>query len=205
MASQETRFAVFGDSYVRRQGAFTRERLPYNVRFFGKGGMELLRIPTEEWNRLLNYKPDVVLLHLGGNDVRDPPVDPKKPRGENIYVGANNQARVLFDAMNRRIKELTRLGIKVMVGQVLDRADWALRGVGKETFDLVRKGLNRRLRDLLGHNFIFFRVHLWDRSGKKIVNYHYSQKDGVHLSERGMTCYEKVLKKEFARPSFHKV
>ena len=186
----ETRFAVFGDSYVKREWAFCKHRLPYNVRFFGRGGMELLRIPSEDWKRLMDYKPDVVLLHLGGNDIYEAP--------KTKY----SQAKVLFDEMVRRIRALEKAGVKVLVGQVLDRADFALRGVSPEVFGVVRKGLNRRLRDLLKHNFVFFRVHLWSRSGD--LNYHYDQRDGVHLSEAGMACYEKVLKKEFGRPSYHR-
>ena len=78
----------------------------------------MLHIPTDKWKRMLSYKPDVVLLHLGGNDIHDPPVYPKRSRGENVdYVGEDNQASVLFDAMNRRINELTRLGILTRCGE----------------------------------------------------------------------------------------
>ena len=81
------------------------------------------------------------------------------------------------------------------MGQVLDRADFALRGVSPVVFGQESKGLNRRLRDLLKHNFVFFWVHLWSRSGDQ--NFHYDQRDGVHLPEAGMACYKRVLRKEF--------
>ena len=92
----------------------------------------------------MDYKPDVVLLHLGGNDIYEAP--------KTKY----SQAKVLFDEMVRRIRALEKAGAKVLVGQVLDRADFALRGVSPKVFGEVRKGLNRRLRDLLKHNFVFF-------------------------------------------------
>ena len=175
---------------MKREGAFCKDRLPYNVKFFGKGGMDLLNIPSADWKKLLDYKPDVVLLHLGGNDIHEAP--------KTEY----SQAKVLFDEMVRRIKALEEAGAKVLVGQALDRADFALRGVSPEVFGKVGKGLNRRLRDLLKHNFVFFGVHLWSRSSD--LYYHYDERDGVHLSEAGMACYEKVLKKEFGRPSYHR-
>ena len=78
---------------------------------------------------------------------------------------------------------------------MFDRADFVLRGFSPEVFGKVRKGLNRRLRDLLKHNFVFFRVHLWSRSGD--LNFHYDQRDVLHLWEAGMACYERVLRKMF--------
>ena len=70
------------------------------------GGMELLRIPSEDWKRLMDYKPDVVLLHLGGNDIYEAP--------KTKY----SQAKVLFDEMVRRIRALEKAGVKVLVGQI---------------------------------------------------------------------------------------
>ena len=131
-------------SDMKREGVFCKNRLPYNVRFFGEGEVELLNIPSTEWNRLLDYNPDVLLLHLGGNDIYEAP--------KTEY----SQAKVLYDEMVQRIKALEKADAEVLVGQVLDRADFALQGVSPEVFGKVPKGLNRRLMDLLKHIFFVF-------------------------------------------------
>ena len=71
------KFAVFGDSYVSRQGRFGAAfQFPDHstVRFFGRGGMCALDIPDDLWEEMLVYRPNICILHLGGNDI-NPSID----------------------------------------------------------------------------------------------------------------------------------
>ena len=58
------KFAVFGDSYVSRKGRFGLQMHfcdGSNVKYFGRGGMSVGDVPTELWDRLLRYRPNVCL------------------------------------------------------------------------------------------------------------------------------------------------
>ena len=171
------RFAVFGDSYVQRQGEFSQ--LPFEIKFIGEEDMNLLDVPSDKWDELIEYQPDLVLLHLGGNDIIE------LPRG-------TNQVTPLFNQMGVLVQKLRAIGARALVGEILPRTEFGLRDVSLKTFDTVRKGLNRRIRSQLKHDYIFFRVRLTARDGD--LHYHYD-KDGVHLSPSGMTNYDKALRK----------
>ena len=70
----------------------------------------------------------------------------------------------------------------MVVGEVLPRAEGSLRNVSLETFDRVRKALNRKLRRAVKENFLFFRVCQWYPLGPDGgLHYHYDG-DGVYLS-----------------------
>ena len=175
------RFAVFGDSYVKRQGDFC-SRLPFQLKFFGDEDLNLLEVPGSYlWDELTEYRPDVVLLHLGGNDI--------------IEMPGTDQVNPLFKQMMALVKELRGMGAHVLVGEILPRAEFGLRAVSLKTFDKIRNGLNRKLRLALKHRFIFFRVHLRARDGS--LHYHYDASDGVHLSPSGMRNYDKILRRQF--------
>ena len=63
-------FAVYWDSYVKQQkeqgGHFS---ILGEVGFFGRGGMRVEAYDEQLWCQMLDLRPSVVLLHLGGNDV----------------------------------------------------------------------------------------------------------------------------------------
>ena len=68
------KFAVFGNSYVSWKGRFGLQMHfcdGSNVRYFGRCGMRVGDMSTNLWDRLLQYRPNVCLLHLGGNDITD--------------------------------------------------------------------------------------------------------------------------------------
>ena len=39
------------------------------MRFFGRGGMQFLHVPNDEWRQMMIFSPDPVILHLDGNDL----------------------------------------------------------------------------------------------------------------------------------------
>ena len=107
------RFAVFGDSYVRRQERFDAAfQFPDHstVRFFGRGGMSALSIPDDLWEKMLAYWPNICILHLGGNDI-NPSIDVPK----------------VFDTVIERVNTLREWGIHVVIGEILPQAECALR------------------------------------------------------------------------------
>ena len=177
------RFAVFGDSYVSRQGRFGMQMHfgdGSKVKYFGLGGMRAGDVDAELWKKLIRYRPNVCLLHLGGNDITRTCV-----------------VKDLFKKVWDLVTKLQELGCHVVVGEVLPRAEGSLRGVSLDIFERVRTALNRKLRRVLKENFLFFRVCHWYPLGPDGgLHYHYDR-DGVHLSKSGMRQYHDTLQTEF--------
>ena len=54
-------------------GKFTGGRSEVsNCRFFGVSGMSTRRKFHDKFNEMKHYRPDVVFMNLGGNDITDP-------------------------------------------------------------------------------------------------------------------------------------
>ena len=68
--STMTKLAIFGDSYKTHLEDYTAGRM--NVersRFFGVSGMSTTRKFKFMFKELKKYRPDVVLMNLGGNNI----------------------------------------------------------------------------------------------------------------------------------------
>ena len=64
--------SVFGDSYVSRLEKYCEGnlRVPGIIHFFGKGGLRACKLNNvPQYFNLLRLKSDVVVVHLGGNDI----------------------------------------------------------------------------------------------------------------------------------------
>ena len=133
-----------------------------------------------EWAELKWYRPDVVVLHLGGNYITE---------------SLEDQVEPLCREMLSCRRELRDIRARVLMGEVLPWATFGLRGLSLMTFDKIRNGLNRKLRLVLKHDCLFMRVQLRARNGD--LHYHHNERDWVHLSPAGMRCYERVLKHKF--------
>ena len=67
-----TKFTIFGDSYVAHLGKFTGGRSEFfNCRFFGVSGMSTRTKFQDKFNEMKHYRPDVVFMNLGGNDITE--------------------------------------------------------------------------------------------------------------------------------------
>ena len=67
-----TKFAIFGDSYVTHLEKFTGGRSKVsNCRFFGVSGMSTRRKFQDKFDEIKHYRPDVVFMNLGGNDITE--------------------------------------------------------------------------------------------------------------------------------------
>ena len=67
--SNMARYAVFGDSYVRRLGEFGGNYdVEGEVECFGVGGMRTDSIPNLLWQKIEEFAQTHVFIHLGWND-----------------------------------------------------------------------------------------------------------------------------------------
>ena len=67
--------------------------------------MSALSIPDDLWEKMLAYRPNICILHLGGNDI-NPSIDVPK----------------VFDVVMERVNTLRERGIHVVIGEILPRA-----------------------------------------------------------------------------------
>ena len=72
------RVAIFGYSYVSRLSRYCGGdlKVPSEVKVFGKGGMKAESGPSDMLSQVFDFRPDLVVLNLGGNDIR-PASSPK--------------------------------------------------------------------------------------------------------------------------------
>ena len=132
-----TKFAIFGDSYVAWLERFTAGKMAMSglCRFFCRSGMSTTRKYTDKHRDLLNYRPDVVFLVLGGNDIRwDSNVD--------------DIVKILTNIVN----ELYSAGVnKVYIGTIAARGSVpSFTSLNRAKFNKIRRGINRKLRKELG-------------------------------------------------------
>ena len=174
------KYAVFGDSYVAR---FERSKLslglPGEVQFFGRGGMRVSQVPNAEWRRLLDFAPDYVMLHIGGND-----------------LGVHSVPRTVADGILTMVEELRSAGaMRVFVCEVVPRGCVSRSpGLTLDCFERQRKSLNQILHRALGHCYVplHFRA-----AGKDGVLHSDYASDRVHFSDKGMVRYRKTLRRAF--------
>ena len=122
---------------------------------------------------------NICILHLRGNDI-----------DQSIDLG-----KVIKSVMER-VDTLREWGIHVVIGEILPRAEFALRKreVPLDLFEIHRKGLNKRFRRAMKEILLMFPVCLMYRGGGLHFNY---DEDEVHLSESGMWSYHGTLQAEF--------
>ena len=111
------------------------------VRFFGRGGMCALNIPDDLWKEMLVYQPNICILHLGGNDI-NPSIDVVR----------------VFKTVMERMDTLRERSIHVVIGEILFRAEYALRKrkVPLDLFETMRKGLYKKFRRAMKENWLMF-------------------------------------------------
>lgn len=137
------RYALFGSSYIARLGRYCNHSLdvPGTCRFFGKGGMRSDRIPQDILQELIDYRPDIVFIHLGGND-----------------ISTTSNPQDIFDRLAALVDQLKFCGAKhVLVAEVITRGQFRKSpGLTKLDFDVQRLKINRLLRKKLGGMFVHF-------------------------------------------------
>lgn len=170
------KIGIFGSSYVTRLNSWCRGyfKVPAIVRFFGKGGMRADRIPSVIFSELLSFRPDVVFLQLGGNDISD-----------------NCVPNEILKNITNCVNELRNSGVqRVFVGEILQRGDFRKApGLDIIRFDRIRKVINKKLQKLFKDEFIVFPKLKYPRDYLD---------DKVHLNDKGLTTYHLKLRRLFS-------
>ncbi|XP_069121492.1 uncharacterized protein [Argopecten irradians] len=155
------KLAVFGSSYVTRLERYCHGdlKVPGTVRFFGKGGMRLDSIPSHLLQDLIEYRPDVVVVQLGGND-----------------ISATSSPNEIFQRLQTLQTDLLRAGIqKIYFAEILRRGNFTKSpGLTQTSFNKQWNKINRLTQTKL--NFIRIHVKFPD---------HYLH-DLVHLNDTGL-------------------
>ena len=168
-----TKFAIFGDSYVTHLETFTGGRSEVsNCRFFGVSGMSTRRKFQNKFDEMKHYRPDVVFMNLGGNDITE-----------------STDIQNLVKRLKNIVKELYENGItKVFVATVIERGsfpEWT--GLTRPIFNKIRHALNKKLRTELGTDLVDV--------GKKIKYQRHYNNDLVHpgYHQGGMYLLDRLI------------
>lgn len=150
-----TRTALFGDSYIKRQGRFCDHFLgiPGDCSFYGVGGMRTDSINKEALRRLFEFHPHTVCVCLGGND-----------------ISTSSTPKKSYEDIIEFVKLLENSGVNtVYVCEIMMRGKFLKTpGLDKKTFDKKRKLINDHLRKKFGQRYLKFSRHppssiLWQR------------------------------------------
>ena len=153
-----TKFAIFEASYVTHLEKFTGGRSEVsNCRFFGVSGMSTRRKFQDKFDEMKHYRPDVVFMNLGGNNITE-----------------STDIQNLVKRLKNIVKELYENGItKVFVATVNEQAsfpEWT--SLTRLIFNKIRHALNKKLRTELGTDLVDV--------GKKIKYHRHYNDDLVH-------------------------
>ena len=168
-----TNFTIFGDSYVTHLEGFTGGRSEVsNCRFFGVSGMSTGRKFQDKFDELKHYRPDVVFMNLGGNDITE-----------------STDIQNLVKRLKNIVRELYENGTtKVFVATVIERGsfpEWT--GLTRPRFNKIRHALNKKLRTELGTDLVDV--------GKKIKYPRHNNNDLVHPEHHqgGMYLLDRLI------------
>lgn len=151
---------IFGSSFVRRLQNYVNSDIhcPGTTHFKGISGLRTDRLPTNLLSNCTALNPDVVFIHVGGNDI----TVESTPR--EIFCRLMNIVEVFYKAGCKR----------VVVGEILERGDVSKSpGLTVSNYKRQKRKLNTLLQKRLGDDFIQFRDMQYPRDFCG---------DGVHLS-----------------------
>ena len=176
-----TKFATFRDSYVTHLQKFTGGRSDVsNCRFLGVSGMSTRRKLQDKFDEMKHYRPDVVFMNLGGNDITE-----------------STDIHNLVKRLKNIVKELYENGTtKVFVATVIERGsfpEWT--GLATPIFNKIRHALNKKLRTELGTELIDV--------GKKMKYHRHYNNDLVHPGYQQEACTSSTnLKLDASTPAW---
>ena len=167
------KFAVFGSSFVTRLNTFCSGDLaiPGECNFFWTRWYDSFKCVWEiaKWSET----PDVVFLHIGGNDIR-----------------VNSSCKAVCENIKFIVDELYRAGNKVVfVAEICERGNFTKApGLTYDIFKKQKNTVNRSLQKLFGDKFVKF---------KDISFPNDYDKDLVHFSDSGMKKYFYRIRRTF--------
>ena len=143
-----------------------------NCRFFGVSGMSKRRKIQDKFDELKHYRPDVVFMNLGGNDITE-----------------STDIQNLVKRLKNIVRELYENGTtKVFFATVIERGsfpEWT--GLTRRRFNKIRHALNKKLRTELGTDLVDV--------GKKIKYPRHYNNDLVHPGHHqgGMYLLDRLI------------
>lgn len=168
---------ILGDSLVRRAGEYATSRgkrdlgteRDTQVRWFGRGGLELHNIPRSLQDLLRHHAtPNLIILHVGSNNIGKHPVKLCRQAVEEVLLST----RQLLPESH------------VCYSEIIPRLFYYGRGEGPHSqpaLDKCRKNINRyaksRIKRMFRASYLQHRFHSQDHE--------LFHRDGVHLSDRG--------------------
>ena len=130
-----TKFAIFGDSNLTHPEKFTGGRSKAsNCRFFGVSSMSTRRKFQDKFDEMKHYRPDVVFMNLGGNDITE-----------------STDTQNLVKRLKNIVKELHENGTTTVIERG-SFSEWT--GLTRPIFNKIRHALNKKLRTELGTDLV---------------------------------------------------
>ena len=178
-----TRYAIFGDSYVRRLGEseFHVLQLPGDpaVMYYGKGGLTLEEVRRSvQWRALLSFQPTDVFFHCGGNS-----------------INSFTTPAAIFHAIVSLADDLDFANI--LIGEILPRGRVRREtGLTVQQYDDFCREVNGLLAEKYGRRCVKFYLKTAYKPDGTLTQFH--SKDRIHLSEPiGMLKYRKIIRRAF--------
>lgn len=155
--------ALVGSSYVSRLEKFCEGdlKIPGEVKFFGVSGMRADNIPQNKINEILIFKPDIVIILVGGNDICD-----------------NSSPNDIVKNIKNLVDELKENAVQfIYVSEILPRGKFKYSvELTIERFNSQKKKINKKLQNFANASVI---------SMKKIKYPEDYIRDCVHLNDSG--------------------
>ncbi|XP_033724642.1 uncharacterized protein LOC117314669 [Pecten maximus] len=169
------KFAILGSSYISRLRDFCEGdfKVPGDCRFFGKGGMRTDSIPHWMMADLESFNPDVVFVHLGGNDIR-----------------RDSSPKDIFSNLCAIVETLKKSGAKVHIAEICRRGDFSKApGLMEASFNRQRNAINRLLIERYGKCIVKIPLQYPADYDNKLV----------HFSDYGIRKYFFMVRRVFLR------
>ncbi|XP_061178494.1 uncharacterized protein LOC133187150 [Saccostrea echinata] len=171
------RVALFGSSYVKRASNFTDFVMPFEVGWFGVGGMTASQPCPNLISKMLRYRPDIIVVCLGGND---------------ISSGAEPSTVIgCLTSLFHQIKVLSPRQPEIFFTEIVSRGKFRI-SMQREEFDARRRTVNNKMKKILGRTYIRIDVKL---------PRHYLP-DETHFNEAGMVLFMLSISKAVKSRSY---
>lgn len=133
------RVAIFGSSYVKRASYFADFAMPFEVEWFGVGGMTASQPCPNLISKMVRYSPDIVVICLGGND-----------------LSSGVEPSTVVDCLTSlftRIRDFTPRQPEIFFTEIVSRGKFRS-SLHQEEFDAKRRTVNNKMKKILGRTFI---------------------------------------------------
>lgn len=178
-ATTMAKIALFGDSYLARLQRFSNDdlRVPVNANFFCVGGMRADSVFTdrrfrEQFDRMLEFRPEAVFINLGAND-----------------INSNSTPAEIVRHISAIVDTLRENGVQTVYYQELGERGTFRGSISAQHFERQRRAVNKKLKKKFKQTFTKFRIPFPQ----------YFDTDLVHYSNQGMRAYYHGVRRVLSR------